>query len=85
MVLWSVTLLVAALNLRAAQSCPGDCPEAKDYFGWAVGLLVTILIWRLHTTVNNGLLQLWRYSKGGDPFKPPAAKKPVVAEEPQTP
>lgn len=34
-----------------------------DLLGYAVGLFATVLVWRLHTTVHRGLIQLWRKTK----------------------
>jgi hypothetical protein len=40
--------------------------QLKNYIGYFVGLVVTILVWQLHTTVHRGLVQMWRYTKGTD-------------------
>lgn len=40
--------------------------QIKDALGHLTGLVVSILVWKLHTTVHRGLLQMWRYTKGID-------------------
>ena len=69
-------LVLAALDLPPIQPFASDRPGLKDYTGWAAGLVISILVWKLHTVVAKGLVQLWRYGKGGEPFTPP---KPVPA------
>jgi hypothetical protein len=69
-VIWGVFLLLVALNIEIPQACPGDCPELKDYVGWGIGLLMTAIVWEIHTAVTKGLVQVWRYGKGGTRFKP---------------
>lgn len=64
MTAWSAVLFFAALNIQT-----GRDTTLKDYVGWAVGLFVTILIWKVHTAVSKGLLQLWRYGKGCTAFQ----------------
>ena len=44
----------------------GEILPVKDAVGYAAGLAVCVLIWKLHTTVHEGLLQMWRYTKGTD-------------------
>jgi hypothetical protein len=38
--------------------------DIKDWVGYLVGLVVSVLAWRLQTTVHSGLLQMWRYTGG---------------------
>jgi hypothetical protein len=40
--------------------------QIKDALGFLTGLVVSILVWKLHTTMHHGLLQMWRYTKGTD-------------------
>jgi hypothetical protein len=68
--IWGVFLLLVALNIEIPQACPADCPELKDYIGWGIGVLATAIVWSIHTSVSKGLLQVWRYGKGGTEFKP---------------
>ena len=56
----------------------------KDYIGWAIALGTTVLIWKLHTTLHKGLLQLWRYAKGHTEFSGPTAPAPAPEEPPRT-
>lgn len=35
-----------------------------DGAGYLTGFVVAILVWRLHTTIHRGIIQLWRYTKG---------------------
>jgi hypothetical protein len=68
MFLWGIILFAAAVDVRIP-ACPGGCPDFKSYFAWAIGLIVTIIVWKAHTIVNKGLVQLWRYGRGGTAFK----------------
>ncbi len=38
--------------------------QIKDMVGYLAGLVVSILVWKLHTTLHRGLLQMWRYTRG---------------------
>jgi hypothetical protein len=82
---WGVIMLVAALSIEIPASCPAECPTPtlKTYFAWAVGLLVTIILFKVHTIVNKGLIQLWRYGRGGTAFKPSAGVSASVAVGPR--
>jgi hypothetical protein len=31
--------------------------------GYGIGLFATVLLWKLHTSVHQGLVQLWRYTR----------------------
>jgi hypothetical protein len=61
-------LILLALALPDLKSTPGQycCEQTgiKDYAGFALGLLVALLVWSLHTTVHKGIIQLWRYTGG---------------------
>jgi hypothetical protein len=57
-------LIVAAVCLALPQ--PQAALQLKDYLGYAVGLVATVLVWQLHTTVHLGLVQMWRYTKGAE-------------------
>jgi hypothetical protein len=59
MILWGVVLIYASLNIGAPPA-----QDIKDYLGWATGLVTTALVWKLHTAVHKGLVQLWRYGLG---------------------
>jgi hypothetical protein len=67
-----LTLVVASFFLYKLGKLPvqlwrGDgTPQISDALGYLIGLAVCILVWRLHTTVHRGLLQMWRYTKGTD-------------------
>jgi hypothetical protein len=58
-VLVGVVVIYASLNIGAPPS-----QDIKDYLGWATGLVTTALIWKLHTALHKGLVQLWRYGLG---------------------
>ena len=65
-ILFVVVLLAAGLRIAVF-----DDPklretgfEVKDFIGYLLGLVVTSLVWRLHTVVHKGLVQLWRYNTG---------------------
>ena len=73
MFLWGAVLVYASINIQAPHG------ELKDYLGWATGLVTVALIWKLHTAVHKGLVQLWRYGKGGTQFSP----KPTPADRAQ--
>jgi len=51
----------------------------KDWIGYATGLVVCVLVWRLQTTVHTGLLQMWRYTGGLDTSVSQAPKPPKAA------
>lgn len=70
MFIWGLLLVYASLNIQTQQDL-----DIKDLLGWATGLLMTALVWKLHTAVHKGLVQLWRYGKGERTSKP----KPEVA------
>jgi len=80
-VAWVVFIIVpVALSVNLGPGCDGDCFRVMDYLGWATGLAATILIWKLHTALHKGLVQLWRYTQGHTRFdrsKPtqPASRK----------
>jgi|WetSurMetagenome_2_1015567.scaffolds.fasta_scaffold07222_4 hypothetical protein len=38
----------------------------SDGLGCLTGLVVCFLVWKLHTIVHRGLIQMWRYTKGTD-------------------
>jgi hypothetical protein len=65
MSLWGLVLIYVSLNI--------DAPKAEginDEIGWAMGLVTTALIWKLHAAVHKGLVQWWRYGRGGTQFLP---------------
>ena len=57
-------LLAVSVTLPMLQpvTCDTCGTDIKDAVGYAGGLLVTMLIWKLHTTVHKGLLEMWRYA-----------------------
>ena len=57
---WLGLLAASALALRPS----GADHEIKDVMGYGLGLVVTILVWQLHTRVHKGLVQMWRYTTG---------------------
>ena len=57
------TLPYAGSRLPAWKWDGGPLP-AKDAVGYLVGLVFCWLVWRLHTTVHKGLLDMWRATKG---------------------
>ncbi len=63
-------LILLSLTLPDFKTAPGPncCEQAgvKDYVGYAAGLLVSVLGWKLHTTLHKGIVQLWRYTGGLD-------------------
>jgi len=56
---------LAALGYSLANVVPSPV-LLKDGLGYGMGLIVAILIWKLHTVVQRGIVQLWRYTKGVD-------------------
>ena len=40
--------------------------EIKDILGYLMGVIVSCLVWQVHTRVHRGLIQMWRYAKGAD-------------------
>ena len=74
--IWAVILFIAALTIEIPAACAPDCATLKSYLGWAIGLAVTIILFRAHTIVNSGLVQLWRYGRGSTAFKPEQAENP---------
>jgi hypothetical protein len=65
---WLLTLawvwVALFLCVGVTQFDPKDGFDIKDWIEYPVGLVVSILVWRLHTTVHSGLLQTWRYTGG---------------------
>jgi hypothetical protein len=58
-------LILAAASLKIAVSLPNKEPlELKDAVGFLSGLVVTSLLWKLHTVIHKGLIQMWRYTTG---------------------
>jgi hypothetical protein len=68
-VLWWVVVF-PIIVVVAGQGGGSQEPEAKNYLGWAIGLLATALVWALHTRVHRGLVEMWRYTQGATQFKP---------------
>ncbi len=63
--LWSVFAVLICLGYSQPHSVGAQSgPAVKDLVGYLIGLAVTILAWRLHTTVHKGLIQMWHYTKG---------------------
>lgn len=56
---WLVTAIIVCIDF-SAKSASGSI---KDIIGYLTGLGITILLWRLHTSIHTGLLQLWRYTR----------------------
>jgi len=40
--------------------------EIKDVLGYLMGLVVSCIVWQIHTRIHRGLIQMWRYAKGAD-------------------
>ncbi len=57
-------IIVVGVFLLRNLSAPflGDAWSIKDELGYLSGLVVLVLIWRLHTCIHRGLLQMWRYT-----------------------
>jgi hypothetical protein len=53
--------LHADLALKATESI-------KDWLGYAGGLAASCFVWKLHTVVHRGLVQMWRYTTGWREF-----------------
>jgi len=76
LVFWTRRLLLLAWGIGVVLFSVGllkPCPQAgceppliTDLIGYAGGVVVAVLVWRLHTTVHRGLIQMWRYTMGGD-------------------
>ena len=56
---WGVVLLLIALFMQAGEASSGF----QDLLGNGTGLVITLLVWKLHTAIHRGLVQLWRYTK----------------------
>jgi len=62
--LYIAMLLVAALRFDIFdKNYPGGM-ALMEWIGYLGGLVVTGLVWRLHTVVHKGLVQMWRYTTG---------------------
>ncbi|HET7105903.1 MAG TPA: hypothetical protein VFI38_03770 [Candidatus Acidoferrum sp.] len=59
MAAWFAVAFIICLFFRPGGSNGG----IPNLMGYATGLFTTILVWRLHTTIHRGLIQLWRYTK----------------------
>ena len=61
-------LILLALTLPDFKTAPGPycCAQTsvKDFVGYAAGLLVSALVWKLQTTIHKGIVQMWRYTGG---------------------
>jgi hypothetical protein len=69
---WLCILGAAAYTLHK----PETMLSTKDVVGYGTGLVVTILVWQLHTRVHKGLVQMWRYTKDKDSSALPYWRKP---------
>ena len=71
-VLFGLWLAATALILPGLVTAAGiDCCTVTgftDLAGYATGLAASVLIWQLHTTVQKGIVQMWRATYG---FKEP--------------
>ncbi len=61
--LWAGWLLLVLAVARTWANPAADLPDAKSVCGYLAGLAGVVLGWRLHTHVQKGLIQLWRYTK----------------------
>jgi hypothetical protein len=59
MAAWLAVAFIICVFLKA-ESSNGGIPNLLGYAG---GLFTAILVWKLHTTIHRGLIQLWRYTK----------------------
>ena len=65
-----VPVLVALIFLFClfqALYLPDHCkPEINlvEWFGYLIGLIIGASVWRLHTTVHRGIVQMWRHTRG---------------------
>jgi len=66
-------------RIEIPPACPGQCPTGTTYLAWGIGLVVTIIVWKAHTIVDKGLVQLWRYGRGGTSFKPSSRREGPAA------
>lgn len=57
--LFPIVLVGIAWNYSTA-----DPPGAADALGYLIGLVASILGWRLHTKLHKGLFQMWKYTRG---------------------
>ena len=67
---WGLILFAAGLCAEIPAGCGLECPTGKTYLAWAIGLVVSMIVFKAHTIVNKGLVQLWRYGRGDTAFKP---------------
>jgi hypothetical protein len=62
-VVLTVPWLAVAFIICLFMNAGAGGAEITDMVGYGTGLVVTVLIWKLHTAVHKGLIQLWRYTK----------------------
>lgn len=75
MFIWSIGLALVSLDIQS-----DAVSEVKNLLGWATGLVVTVLVWKIHTGLEKGLVELWRYGHGSTKFKPkPTVPEPLLA------
>jgi len=58
-----VVWAAAAVQTCLAMSADAASDSFTDVVGYGLGVVGAVLVWRLHTTIHRGLLQLWRYTK----------------------
>jgi hypothetical protein len=66
LVIAATMVVVGSASLRVRPLADKPVAELKDWIGFAFALVITGLIWSLHTHVHRGLVQMWRYSAGED-------------------
>lgn len=65
-------------HLRQTADLFGGQPpnELKDLLGYLAGVVAAVFVWRFHTRVHRGLVQMWRYTSGSDSTIPIEAATP---------
>ena len=58
-----VVWAAAAVQTCLAMSADAASDSFTDVVGYGLGVVGAVLVWRLHTTIHRGLLQLWRYTR----------------------
>ena len=60
--LWVVVAFILCLYVNPVVQGGSAGGGLSDLLGYGVGLVVSVLAWRLHTTIHRGLMQLWAYT-----------------------
>ena len=62
MLAWALVVFDLCLELSAGIGV--EATTILDWLGYLTGLVVSCLVWSLHTTIHKGIIQMWHYTKG---------------------